>query len=142
MLVSHLAATEDAVDATNKLVDNSTLVKLQDSEILAVNNQVEFQAEDANQLSTSHQQSSPAQTKSPKFQSTLPKPLSTTYQKPVPKSWESKSPQGLSSNQTNGIKPTVVIHMCAVLQARVDLASNKGNMLKSDNVWLAGDAVN
>ncbi|KAJ9051229.1 hypothetical protein DSO57_1006481 [Entomophthora muscae] len=38
VLVSHLAATEDAVDATNKLVDNSTSVKLQDSEILAVNN--------------------------------------------------------------------------------------------------------
>ncbi|KAJ9067097.1 hypothetical protein DSO57_1003010 [Entomophthora muscae] len=36
----------------------------------------------------------------------------------------------------------VVIHMSAVLQARVDLASNKDNMLKSDNVWLAGDAVN
>ncbi|KAJ9062060.1 hypothetical protein DSO57_1014684 [Entomophthora muscae] len=36
----------------------------------------------------------------------------------------------------------VVIHMCAVLQARVDLASNKDNMLKSDNVWLAGDTVN
>ncbi|KAJ9065658.1 hypothetical protein DSO57_1017231 [Entomophthora muscae] len=36
----------------------------------------------------------------------------------------------------------VVIHMCAVLQARADLASNKDNMLKSDNVWLAGDAVN
>ncbi|KAJ9051269.1 hypothetical protein DSO57_1006191 [Entomophthora muscae] len=36
----------------------------------------------------------------------------------------------------------VVIHMCAFLQARVDLASNKDNMLKSDNVWLAGDAVN
>ncbi|KAJ9081453.1 hypothetical protein DSO57_1014537 [Entomophthora muscae] len=37
---------------------------------------------------------------------------------------------------------TVVIHMCAALQARADLASNKDNMLKSDNVWLAGDAVN
>ncbi|KAJ9077342.1 hypothetical protein DSO57_1017660 [Entomophthora muscae] len=36
----------------------------------------------------------------------------------------------------------VVIHMYAVLQARVDLASNKDNMLKSDNVWLAGDTVN
>ncbi|KAJ9061334.1 hypothetical protein DSO57_1021663 [Entomophthora muscae] len=35
----------------------------------------------------------------------------------------------------------VVIHMCVVLQARVDLASNKDNMLKSDNVWLAGDAA-
>ncbi|KAJ9086772.1 hypothetical protein DSO57_1000398 [Entomophthora muscae] len=86
VLVSHLAATEDAVDATNKLVDNSTSVKLQDSEILEVNNQVKSQAEDANQLSTSHQQSSPAQTKSPKNQSKLPKPLSTTSQKPVPKS--------------------------------------------------------
>ncbi|KAJ9066583.1 hypothetical protein DSO57_1008220 [Entomophthora muscae] len=32
---------------------------------------------------------------------------------------------------------TVVIHMCAVLQARVDLASNKDNMLKSDNMWLS-----
>ncbi|KAJ9076192.1 hypothetical protein DSO57_1028595 [Entomophthora muscae] len=40
-----------------------------------------------------------------------------------------------------GMEP-VVIHMCAILQARVDLASNKDNMLKSDNVWLAGDAVN
>ncbi|KAJ9050193.1 hypothetical protein DSO57_1016694 [Entomophthora muscae] len=36
----------------------------------------------------------------------------------------------------------VVIHMDAVLQARVDLASNKDDMLKSDNVWLAGDTVN
>ncbi|KAJ9049750.1 hypothetical protein DSO57_1021262 [Entomophthora muscae] len=36
----------------------------------------------------------------------------------------------------------VVIHMCAVFQARVDLASNKDKMLKSDNVWLAGNAVN
>ncbi|KAJ9067023.1 hypothetical protein DSO57_1003728 [Entomophthora muscae] len=36
----------------------------------------------------------------------------------------------------------VVIHMCAVLQVMVDLASNKDNMLKNDNVWLADDAVN
>ncbi|KAJ9066972.1 hypothetical protein DSO57_1004402 [Entomophthora muscae] len=43
---------------------------------------------------------------------------------------------------TNKNWNTVVIHMCAVLQARVDLASNKDNMLKSDNVWLAGDAIN
>ncbi|KAJ9052929.1 hypothetical protein DSO57_1029171 [Entomophthora muscae] len=39
-------------------------------------------------------------------------------------------------------KYAVVIHMCAVLQARVYLASNKDNMLNSDNVWLAGNAVN
>ncbi|KAJ9058087.1 hypothetical protein DSO57_1016082 [Entomophthora muscae] len=39
------------------------------------------------------------------------------------------------------LSPCVVIHMCA-LQARVDKASNKDNMLKSDNVWLAGDTVN
>ncbi|KAJ9056647.1 hypothetical protein DSO57_1030845 [Entomophthora muscae] len=36
----------------------------------------------------------------------------------------------------------VVIHMCAVLQARVDLASNKDNMLKNGNVWLASNVVN
>ncbi|KAJ9078245.1 hypothetical protein DSO57_1008629 [Entomophthora muscae] len=36
---------------------------------------------------------------------------------------------------------TVVIHMCAVLQVRVDLASNKDDMLKSDNLWLAGGAA-
>ncbi|KAJ9073007.1 hypothetical protein DSO57_1021227 [Entomophthora muscae] len=35
----------------------------------------------------------------------------------------------------------VVIHMCVVLQARVDLASNKDNVLKSDNVLLADDAA-
>ncbi|KAJ9089962.1 hypothetical protein DSO57_1007529 [Entomophthora muscae] len=33
----------------------------------------------------------------------------------------------------------VVIHMCAVLQARVDLASNKDNMLKNCNAWLVGN---
>ncbi|KAJ9064724.1 hypothetical protein DSO57_1027421, partial [Entomophthora muscae] len=31
-------------------------------------------------------------------------------------------------------KDAVVIHMCAFLQARVDLASNKDNMLKNDYV--------
>ncbi|KAJ9071455.1 hypothetical protein DSO57_1036736 [Entomophthora muscae] len=36
---------------------------------------------------------------------------------------------------------SVVIHMCAVLKMRVDLASNKDNMLKSENVWLAGNAA-
>ncbi|KAJ9079126.1 hypothetical protein DSO57_1038708 [Entomophthora muscae] len=102
VLVSYLAAIEAAVDATNKLVDNSTSVKLQDSEILAVNNQVKFQTKDANQLFTSHQQNSPAQAKSPKFQSTLPKPLPTTSQMPVPKSWDSKSPQGLISSIFQG----------------------------------------
>ncbi|KAJ9064056.1 hypothetical protein DSO57_1034406 [Entomophthora muscae] len=35
----------------------------------------------------------------------------------------------------------VVIHMCAVLQARVDLASNKDNMLKNENMWLAGNVA-
>ncbi|KAJ9053322.1 hypothetical protein DSO57_1025320 [Entomophthora muscae] len=30
----------------------------------------------------------------------------------------------------------VVTHMGAVLQARVDLASNKVNVMKSDNMWL------
>ncbi|KAJ9048259.1 hypothetical protein DSO57_1036785 [Entomophthora muscae] len=39
-------------------------------------------------------------------------------------------------------KVTVVIHMCAVLQARVDLASDKDNMLKNGNVWLASDVIN
>ncbi|KAJ9088059.1 hypothetical protein DSO57_1026903 [Entomophthora muscae] len=47
----------------------------------------------------------------------------------------------LQSLQGNTEEDPVVIHMCAVLQVRVDLASNKDNMLKSDNVWLAGDAA-
>ncbi|KAJ9088611.1 hypothetical protein DSO57_1021376 [Entomophthora muscae] len=49
-------------------------------------------------------------------------------------------PHKLPTNQPIRIA-TVVIHMCAVFQERVDLASNKDNMLKSDNVWLAGDTV-
>ncbi|KAJ9052314.1 hypothetical protein DSO57_1035452 [Entomophthora muscae] len=44
--------------------------------------------------------------------------------------------------EAQDILAVVVIHMCVVLQARVDLASNKDNMLKNDNVWLAGNVVN
>ncbi|KAJ9058695.1 hypothetical protein DSO57_1009774 [Entomophthora muscae] len=50
-----------------------------------------------------------------------------------------KIPDGFVLYQ-NTVIP-VVIHMSVVLQAMVDLASNKDNMLKSDNVWLAGDAA-
>ncbi|KAJ9048631.1 hypothetical protein DSO57_1033001 [Entomophthora muscae] len=48
----------------------------------------------------------------------------------------------IDSTSATKCDPTVVIHMCAVLQVRVYLASNKDNMLRSDNVWLAGDTVN
>ncbi|KAJ9071871.1 hypothetical protein DSO57_1032923 [Entomophthora muscae] len=104
VLVSHLEATEDAADATNKLVDKSTSVKLQDSEILAVNNQVKSQINGTSQLSTNHQQNSPAQTKSPRSQSSLPKLLPITSQRPLPNSWDTKGSPKVGSSIFQGFQ--------------------------------------
>ncbi|KAJ9059621.1 hypothetical protein DSO57_1000579, partial [Entomophthora muscae] len=60
-------------------------------------------------------------------------PFASMFSGPLPPPIQEPSSPEIAS-------PPVVIHMGAVLQARVDLASNKENMLKSDNVWLAGDA--
>ncbi|KAJ9081702.1 hypothetical protein DSO57_1011950 [Entomophthora muscae] len=54
---------------------------------------------------------------------------------------DSTTPTKPAQKYIPDIKSIVVIHMCVALQARVDLASNKDNILKSDNVWLADDAV-
>ncbi|KAJ9070155.1 hypothetical protein DSO57_1011316 [Entomophthora muscae] len=103
VLIDNLAATGAAVNTTNKLVVNSTSIELQYSEILAVNDQEKIKTKNTDQLSIS-QQNFPAQTRSPKFQPTLPKPLPTTFQMPVPKSWDPKSPQRLSSRTFQGFQ--------------------------------------